>query len=141
MNRTSRALALRELVDAYASAVDRRDVETLGALFSADAVLVTPRGELRGRSEIAGIPEQHASRYRVTHHLVSGHVVHDSASESEATGWVECSAHHVYEVDGTERVYVMHIRYHDQYRVEGGSWVFAHRRLELLWKEDHLLQT
>lgn len=137
MSRGSGASTPRELVEAYACAVDHRDAEALGALFDPDAVLTTPSGELRGRTAIAGVPARHIQRYRVTHHLLGGQILGPGTCDTEATGTVECTAHHVYELNGIERVYVMHIRYHDRYRRDGDGWVFTDRRLELLWDEDH----
>lgn len=132
--------AVRRLAERYALAVDRRDAEALAELFAADAVLVTAGGEMRGHDDIRAIPQRLGERYRVTHHLVSGHDVRFEPSAAAATGTVECLAKHVYEQEGIERVYVMHLRYHDRYRRDGDRWVFAERRLELLWDEDHPLR-
>lgn len=135
------AVELRALVEAYASAVDRRDAPTLSVLFEEEAVLTTPTSELRGRAAIGRIPERLDARYRVTHHLVGGQRLENGPSAAAATGTVECLAKHVYAHEEGERVYVMHIRYHDRYRHDGGRWRFAERRLELLWDEDHPLRS
>ena len=54
---------------------------------------------------------------------------------------VRLIAKHVYEEDGVDRCYIMHIRYDDQYRRVGDGWRIAHRHLTLLWDEDHPLRT
>ena len=54
----------------------------------------------------------------------------------EAQGATCCSAHHIDLPGGTDaRNLVMHIRYQDRYRREGGKWLFAHRRVEVLFRE------
>jgi uncharacterized protein (TIGR02246 family) len=134
---TDHRIALRALVDQYARAVDARDPSLLMAVFTADAVLVTPTGELRGRSTIGTIPE------RLGRYLRTDHQVHEQeiglSSEDEASGTTTCTARHVYASDGGERVYVMHICYHDRFRRGPDGWQITERRLELLEHEDRAL--
>ncbi len=130
--------ALRRLVEQYARAVDQRDPELLLGVFTADAVLSTLRGEVRGHEQLRSIPRR-LERYRATMHLLGSH--HTEADDDGARGWTDCVAHHVYEHDGVERVHVMYLRYHDRFRATELGWRIAERRLELLWDEDHPLRT
>jgi uncharacterized protein (TIGR02246 family) len=137
-------LELRRLVEQYARGADDRDAVLYADVFTDDAVLYTNMGEVRGRDALLKIAPKLA-RYRVTMHLVANHYVDfapatSGAVRDAATGSVYCIAKHVYERDGVERVYVMHIRYDDQYRRLDGGWRIAERRLNLLFDEDHALR-
>lgn len=139
-DQTRDLLLLRQLVEQYARGADERDATRFADVFTDDAVLHTGRGVVRGRDELVTVAPKLA-RYRATMHLVGNHYV-DLADDGEtATGLAYCVASHVYEQDGVERVYVMHIRYHDSYRRVGDGWRIAERRLELLWDEDRPLRS
>ena len=131
---------LRQLVEQYARGADERDAVLYADVFTDDAILFTGRGEVRGRDELITIAPKLA-RYRVTMHLVANHYVDFGDPPDTATGAAYCIAKHVYEEDGVERCYIMHIRYDDQYRRVGDGWRIAHRHLTLLWDEDHPLRT
>ena len=133
-------LQLRALVEQYARGADERDPELYAGAFTDDGYLHTGRGEIRGREALLAVAPKLA-RYRVTMHLVGNHYVDFAPDRSSATGVAYCDASHVYEEDGVERVYVMHIRYHDVYRRVGDGWRIAERRLELLWDEDRPLRS
>jgi hypothetical protein len=138
-------LELRRLVEQYALGADERDAVLYADVFTDDAVLFTNMGEVRGRDALLTIAPK-LGRYRVTMHLVANHYVDFAPAEpggvpDEAAGSAYCIAKHVYEKDDVERVYVMHIRYHDQYRRVDGNWRIAERRLQLLWDEDHPLRS
>jgi hypothetical protein len=138
---TADRLALRALVDQYARAADTRDDARFADVFTDDGVLVTTRGEIRGRSDLLTVAGRLA-RYGATMHLVANHVVSSSAPGA-ASGVTYCQASHVRAVDGVDRVFVMQIVYHDDFvRVDGGprpGWRVAVRRLEVLWEEDRPL--
>lgn len=134
-------MALRLVVEQYARAADRRDPELFAEVFTDDAVLVTNRGEVRGRRELLAVPPR-LGRYEVTAHLVANHhVVFDAADPDRATGQVSCVASHVYSEGPERRVYEMHIRYDDRYVRHHGRWRIDHRHLVLLWDEDRSLGT
>jgi ketosteroid isomerase-like protein len=135
-------LALRELSDRYASAVDRRDVGSFVALFTDDAELSVhdpaenevPSRRRRGRAELSEVPRMIA-RYLKTFHFV-GNALYEIDDDS-ATGEVYCVAHHL--VDDAEAAtdHVMLIRYLDNYqRCDDGRWRISGRRVLVDWTED-----
>jgi uncharacterized protein (TIGR02246 family) len=138
-------LALRDLVDAYASHVDRRRAEGVAALFTSDGRLVSRLGGedgepivRTGRLEIAAALVAGLERYQATTHIVGGQVV--EIEGDGATGATVCLAHHVYENGGGRRLLVMAVRYADRYAREDGRWLFAERQLHLDWREDRALE-
>jgi uncharacterized protein (TIGR02246 family) len=138
--------ALRDLVDAYARHVDRRDVEAVAALFTADGHLVSRLHNAaaaapivrRGRQEIAAALLAGLDRYTATTHIVGGQVV--TVDGDTATGDTVCLAHHVYDAGGTRRMLVMAVRYTDRYARQDGAWGFAERQLHLDWREDRAME-
>lgn len=139
-------IALRELVERYAQAVDQRDIDTVVNLFTEDGVLLshlmpgteeTPL-ERRGHDQLRRSMELGLARYTSTTHVIATQVV-DLAGD-DASGTTTCLAHHVYAGDESgERLLVMAICYRDRYRRQHGSWRFAERRLELQWSDDRPL--
>jgi len=142
---TADRLALRRLVDSYASGVDHRDVAGVTGLFTAEGELVAQfhRGEdgipvvRSGHDDITGALEEGLRRYVATTHVVGGQVV--DVDGDKARGETTCLAHHVYERAGERRLLVMAIRYHDDFVRAGGAWRFARRDLHLDWRDDRRL--
>jgi len=140
-------MALRELVDRYAQAVDERDIDTVVHLFTEDGVLLshimpgteeTPL-ERRGHDKLRRAMELGLAQYTSTTHVIAAQVV-ELAGDDDAAGTTTCLAHHVYTGDGGgERLLVMAICYRDRYHRQLGSWRFAERRLELQWSDDRPL--
>ena len=135
-------VALRRLVDAYASAVDHRDVGAVTELFTDQGELVAdfyrgPDGHpvvRSGRPEIHRSIEQGLERYVRTTHVVGGHVV--DLDGDTARGEATCLAHHIYERAGEQRLFVMALHYRDDYVRDDGAWRFARRELRLDWSDD-----
>ena len=140
-------LALRELVERYAQAVDAKDVDTVVGLFADDGSLVShiPPGtdesplEQHGHHQLRRALEAGLARYRATTHMIGGQVV--EAAGDGATGVTVCRAHHLYDSrrdgeGGNPRMLVMALRYHDRYVRSAGGWRFARRLLRLDWLED-----
>jgi ketosteroid isomerase-like protein len=136
-------LALRELSDRYARAVDRRDVESFAELFTYDAELsvhqpaeaVAPSRARRGRGELAEIPRV-IGRYRKTFHFL-GNALYE-VGDNSATGEVYCVAHHLIDEPGVLTAHVMLIRYLDDYqRHDDGRWKISRRRVLVDWTETH----
>jgi uncharacterized protein (TIGR02246 family) len=126
-------LALRELADRYARAVDRRDWALAGALFTEDCVLLGPGYELVGRGAILTGLRQ-IDRYRATQHSVHNQLV--EVAGDRATGETYCTAHHLYERDGRTRKLSWGIRYQDRCARESGAWRYERRELLLDWSQD-----
>lgn len=126
-------LALRELADRYARAVDRRDWALAATLFTEDCVLQGPGYELVGREKIlAGL--RLIDRYSATQHSVHNQLV--EVEGDRASGETYCTAHHVYARDGRPRMLDWGIRYQDRCVRERGAWRYAHRELLLDWAQD-----
>jgi hypothetical protein len=138
--------ALRDIVDAYARHVDRRDAVSVAALFTADGRLVSrlhnAAGDApivrRGRQEIAAALVAGLDRYVATTHVVGGQVV--TIDGDTATGDAVCLAHHVYESHGSRRMLVMAVRYTDKFARQPEGWGFAERQLHLDWREDRIME-
>lgn len=136
-------LALHELSDRYARAVDRRDVESFVELFTDAAELsvhhpveaAAPSRVRRGRGELAEIPRL-IGRYRKTFHFV-GNALYEIGDDS-ATGEVYCVAHHLIDEPEALTAHVMLIRYLDNYqRCDDGRWRISRRRVLVDWTEAH----
>jgi hypothetical protein len=134
-------LALRELVDAYALAVDQRDETWFRSLWLPDARLTThagdgpPQGDMQGVDAISRVTTLIA-RYPLTLHVVANHVCRlDGHDPGAATGEAYCIGHHLTPTDdGRHDDYVMAIRYIDRYgRDDGGAWRFATREVRRQW--------
>jgi len=147
-------LALSDLVDRYAAHVDDRDFDSLGALFTDDAVLRQPRpprrmeptDDVRGRESIVANFAR-LRDLRATQHAVVGRAfaaasgtAPDAASPAgsavtEATGRIACIAHHVSGADDRPVDHAWHLTYRDLYRRNGDAWLIAERTLQLHWIE------
>lgn len=121
-------VALRALADRYAVAVDRGDAEMFAAQFTADGLLVAPRGAFAGRERLAEVPPMMKGLYRRTFHAVLTQAI-DVAGD-EAAGETYCIARHWYDDKaGQPTCYEMTIRYRDRFRREAGRWLIARREL------------
>jgi hypothetical protein len=132
-------LELRQLVDAYADAVDAKDESGFAALFTADGVLRVQGDDGPVENEWAGtaLPgsfEPLKPYYRTFHHV--GGAVFEPADDG-ATGRVHCLAHHYQRTANGPVDLVMMIRYHDRYSSRGGAWRIAERRVSIEWTELH----
>jgi ketosteroid isomerase-like protein len=133
---------LKDLVDAYATAIDERDRALLVGIFTADAHLFVQehgREEVLvaydGSDQIAQLMDL-LDGYGPTMHLMSNHRI--QVDGDRATGVVYCLAHHLTEQDdGSTRNLVMAIRYFDRYARagDGGQWKIAERKIVRYWDE------
>jgi ketosteroid isomerase-like protein len=132
---------LRDLVDAYATAIDERDTELLVSLFTPDAHLFVVEdgreeelASYRGAAELARLMDR-LGQYGSTMHLISNHRL--EVDGNSATGVAYCLAHHLTEREGATQDLVMAIRYFDRYeRVsEDGAWRIAERKIVRYWDE------
>lgn len=130
-------VAIRALVDGYATCVDTRDGSGFAALFTDDGRLRTFRtgraqeatSEHVGHDALAAVPPR-LDRYDTTRHVVTTHHAREAVGD-EATGVTYCEAHHLTgDVDE-----VMAIRYLDRYRRAGHVWRIADREVHVDWVE------
>jgi uncharacterized protein (TIGR02246 family) len=128
------AEALRALVDAYAHHVDRREFDTVAALFTDDGVLLAQGSELRGRAAIATALEAGLSRYDVTTHFLGQQTV--TIDGDDATGETYCRA----DQRGNDLHRTLAIRYLDRYVRTADTWLIAERDVHVDWAEDHDIQ-
>ena len=130
--------ALRELVDAYALAVDHADGAAVAALFTSDGVLATwmdpasgeSTGERIGREKIQAAVDG-VARYHATHHTISA--TRSVIDGDRATGETTCEAHHVEGSPPDARDRVLHIRYTDTFARTDDGWRFTRREVRVRW--------
>ncbi len=136
----STRVELRDLVDGYARAADRRDRVAFEALFAPDATVAVhrpghPPHTYRGSAEIGEIVPR-LDRYALTFHLVANYWC--SAAHDRGSGEAYGQAHHVRpRTDDAGPVdLILHIRYLDAYVRVGGAWRFASREVHILWTAE-----
>lgn len=118
--------AIQDLVAAYCSAIDQRDLPRFLSLFTEDAVLRHRDGVMRLDSR-AAIEKYYTTRfagYGFTFHYPHAVTV-TFESPDEATGLV--TGHAEMSVDG--QMVLAAIRYTDHYRRIDNAWRFAEREL------------
>jgi hypothetical protein len=151
-------LDLADLVTGYAAAVDDRAWDRLGALFTVDAVLLSPDVprslgpvlEARGRAAVLDTVQQ-LSRFARTFHHVTGSIWTADGRDG-ALGRSTAVAHHV-EVpargtttdgapdgarDGARdaRSWVWHVVYEDRCRRTAAGWQFSRRSVTAVMIES-----
>jgi hypothetical protein len=133
--------SLRQLVDAYADSVDRRDRGALLALFTDDAEVrvQTEDGPVeqswRGE-QIGDLLDTVAGYHRTFHHV--GGALFDLADGGAATGRAHCLAHHYDRSRSGPTDLVMMIRYHDRFACDDdGRWRMTSRQVIVDWTELH----
>jgi hypothetical protein len=135
-------LAIRELVEAYAHAADRREADGQMALFTEDTRFIvymdtkdpTPSMELHSRDGLPGVFAD-LNKYDATTHFV-GQSTLFTLTEDRAVGETYCLAHHVTIDGGRRRLMLASLRYLDTFVKANGAWLFAERRLYVDWQED-----
>jgi len=135
-------LAIRELVEAYATCADRRDAKGQMALFTADTHFVVymnaknpkPSQELNSREALAPVFAD-LNKYAATMHFVGQSTIL-SLSPDKGTGEAYCLAHHL-TVDGGKRsLMIAALRYYDTFVKVDGAWLFSERLLYVDWIEE-----
>lgn len=118
--------AIRMLTARYAHCLDRNRIEALVALFTADAVFDETRvglGIFDGREEIARFFEHDAKVMDKQVHYATNFVL-DRLEGDEASGACYFLAQGITRSGG--EIYATGF-YEDEYRREGGQWLFARR--------------
>jgi ketosteroid isomerase-like protein len=140
-------LAIRELIDAYASCADRRDAKGQMALFTEDtrflvfmdAAAAEPAQELHGRESLAPVFDD-LNQYAATMHFNGQSTV--VLAGDRAAGESYCLAHHLKAgQDGQRTMMIASIRYLDELVKQDGQWLFAERRLMVNWTETRPFAT
>ncbi len=137
-------LAIRELIDAYAHCADFRQPEAQADLFTSDARTLVYLGEPGEPVQILTTRQQHIegfsalSQYVATTHFNGQFTV--TLDGESATGEGYCLAHHLLDAEDGRKLIVMSIRYEDTYAKQNGAWLFAERKLVILWTDTRLSQ-
>lgn len=122
--------AIAQLTASYCFAIDDRDLDTVGRLFTDQGHFGSLDGAMSARGREA-IVEQFRSRFSVlgaSNHVAHNQLIHlDSATR--AHGLVSSHA----EVWRMERTMVTALRYTDQYEKVDGEWRFAERLLSFMY--------
>jgi uncharacterized protein (TIGR02246 family) len=133
--------AIRDLVEEYAAAVDRRDFDSAVDLFTEDAVMIVPHMpkslspsvERRGRDAIREALMQVNSCLHTLHAVVTHRAT--MQGEHDAVGRTACLAHHVMNTKSGVEDWVWAIQYDDTFAIADGSWKFTSRSVRVDWVE------
>ena len=123
-------LAIRELTGRYNFAMDDRDLESAGQLFT-DNAFFGSKDKAMGATGRAAILKQFEGRFSVlgaTNHFAHDHVVWFE-SATRARGLLSVHA----EVWRKEQPMITALRYDDVYEKSGGLWRFAERLLSTFY--------
>jgi hypothetical protein len=133
-------LLLRELVDSYAIAVDKRDAERFVSLFLPGGVLTVYEPDVpeavvtfTGSDELRSVTNL-LQNFGTTFHLMANHLC--QINGDMATGEVYCLANHLLESDSGLVNLCMYIRYYDSYALTADGWRFAQRDVRRQWTEE-----
>lgn len=124
---------ITDLVARYGLAIDDREIDKLGATFTEDGIFVQYDGSFKseGRTEIMAYYQERVDAYTVSYHYPHSHLI-DLVDDTHGAGIV--CGHAELGVEG--RTFVAGLRYHDQYERVDGSWLFAERRLAMVYYMD-----
>jgi 3-phenylpropionate/cinnamic acid dioxygenase small subunit len=126
-------MAISDLLDAYAHAVDHRDWDALRGLFTAGAVLdYTSSGGPRGpREEVLGWLRQTLPAVRLTQHLISNKRIAVDADRATA----RCEMLNPLLIDGADRPQLLLLggRYDDRLCRGEDGWRIAERVHTVAW--------
>jgi len=129
--------AIVDAVIAYATAVDTRDWERLGSLFTDDACWeYTGSGErLSGPGAIVARLSTSLERFDATHHLIGNHVTAVHSDEADHTCYYQAQHVRLSLPDGEK--FLAGGRYDDRLRRTPDGWRFTHRRITSVWSDGN----
>jgi ketosteroid isomerase-like protein len=129
--------AIVDAVIAYASALDTRDWERLGSLFTDDACWeYSGSGErLSGPDAIVARISTSLGRFDATHHLNGNHVAAVHGDEAEHTCYYQARHVRLGLPDGEK--FLGGGRYDDGCAAPPDGWRFTHRRITGVWSEGN----
>lgn len=108
-------------------AIDGRDFAGLAACFTPDGIWAGPKGERKGRAEIADYVEMAVGHLTATQHIATNFRVEtDGSSAAMHSSFIATHILHgdIYQIGG---------RYEDRIMRDGGIWLFARRDIVPLW--------
>jgi ketosteroid isomerase-like protein len=121
--------AIEDLVTHYGMVIDNRDMEGVAQLFCEDGRFGhQDQPGVVGRDAIKVFYRERLSGQEYSYHFSHNQLV-DYAGGDIATGVVNAHA----EMGFQGEVLVAAMRYHDDYRRDGGLWRFARRRLSFFY--------
>ena len=134
--------AIRNLVDQYAYCADTRDAQGQMALFTEDTRFIVfmdakstePTQVINKRADLFPVFDN-LNTYRATMHF-NGQSTALQLKDDTATGITYCIAHHQTIKDGTQKLMIANIKYHDSFVKQNGKWLFAERKLLVDWIEN-----
>jgi ketosteroid isomerase-like protein len=134
-------IAIRELIDQYAYAADRKQTQAQANLFTEDAVIEVHTGLdknkamqiLRRRSEIASGFGDSLKKFDTTMHFNGQSVIHVHGDQAVNESYA--LAHHFWMENGKRMLLVMGIRYEDTIVRKDGRWLFSRRKLTIDWTD------
>jgi uncharacterized protein (TIGR02246 family) len=124
-------LAIRALIERYADAVNRRDVEDWAGLWTEDGVWEVFGHAISGRDAVVAAWRAAMEGFSLVFHVAHSAVVEVRAGEGSAQGRWTVSEQLV---DADGRASVLLALYHDVYRREGDGWRIVRRRLQPLYR-------
>jgi ketosteroid isomerase-like protein len=129
-------LAYRRIAEIYAHQADRGTAEAMAALFTEDAVLVSPDATLQGGDAISRIPTMLRDMFAATRHEILNQTI-ELRGDNEMSGETYCNALHLLHPDGDQPRQLLgwSIRYQDKLRFTENTWKIARRELVLDWTE------
>ena len=134
--------AIRNLVDQYAYCADTRDAQGQMALFTEDTRFIVfmdakasePTQVINKRADLFPVFDN-LNTYRATMHF-NGQSTVLQLNDDTATGITYCIAHHQTINDGVQKLMIANIKYHDSFVKQNGKWLFAERKLMVVWIEN-----
>jgi len=135
-------VAIRNLVDQYAYCADTRDAKGQMDLFTEDTRFIVfmdakssePSQIITKRADLAPVFDN-LNQYRATMHFNGQSTVLQLHADI-ATGIAYCIAHHQTLTDGVQKLMIAHIKYHDSFVKQNGTWLFSERKLMVDWIEN-----
>lgn len=135
MNELLDRQAIVDLTIAYCYALDDRDFDALGAVFTADAKADYGSMFCDGLAEITEKVRVSVSPLDATTHMVSNHVVHITGDEATSRCYL-LSQHLKAGTPGGD-LYMIAGRYEDQLVRTTDGWRIALRRLHRIWTDGN----
>jgi len=135
--------AVRDLIDRYAHAADRRQPREQAEVFTRDGVVLVYEGNpnmsapiqtVTGREELVATFTGLIAQYDSTTYL-NGQSTIEQTGPTTATGETYCLAYHLLHDSEQRMLLTMAIRYLDSFTKVDGEWLIAERKLIFDWTD------